>query len=45
MALIEKVMSSGAILNINNITLFSGDDVVKSTTLAAGEKVCYEPPS
>ena len=45
MALIAKVMSSGAMLNINTITLFTGDDVVKSTTLAAGEKVSYEPPS
>ena len=45
MALKAKVMSSCAMLNINTITLFTGDDVVKSTSLAAEEKFSYETPS
>ena len=44
MALIAKVMAAGAMSDISTITLFTGADVVKSTTMASAGDVNYHPP-
>ena len=44
MALIAKVMAAGAMSDLSTITLFTGEDVVKSTTMASLGEVNYQPP-